>query len=503
MRVLLILGHPRKCSLCGALYRAFRTGMAEAGVDFRELVLAELAFDPDVRHPSPSDQRLEPDLQQAQALIAWSDHLVFVYPTWWGTLPARMKGFMDRVLIPGFAFHHRPGGGVTQLLKGKTAQLLTTMDTPRWVYRWIYGDPGPRALARATLGYCGVRTVRRTIFGPIVASDALQRSAWLARARCEGRRLAQGSLAPWQRRVDRALAWLKALRLQFYPMTWIAYTVGSLAAARPGSLDWYGYWLGYLALFLLEAATVFGNDYFDFDSDRQNLNAGPFTGGSRVLVEGALTFGDMRKGIFAALVGFMAVLVLLADATNSVSIQVAGAYGVLAILAVGYTMPPLKLSHRSLGEFDVALTHSVGVIVPGFLIQGGALSDPVPWLLSMPLLFAVLPAIILSGVPDFEADTAAGKRTLVVRFGKRRATVLAMLAAVAAAALALGWQAFGVLADAYGILIYAVVPHATWLIWRLGRFLRNGQRASRIDGLMLLALSYILWFGLVPLLRLL
>src|SRR5688572_30784967 len=141
LRVLLILGHPRERSFCGALLNAFRAGAMQAGVDFREIHVSELSFDPDVRYASPNDQPLEPDLCAAQASIVWAEHLVLVYPTWWGTAPARLKAFLDRVLTPDFAFRHDADGGWTPLLIGKTAQLVTTMDTPSLVYRWIYGSP--------------------------------------------------------------------------------------------------------------------------------------------------------------------------------------------------------------------------------------------------------------------------------------------------------------------------------------------------------------------------
>ena len=47
------------------------------------------------------------------------------------------------------------------------------------------------------------------------------------------------------------------------------------------------------------------------------------------------------------------------------------AYSVLAVLALGYTLPPLKLSHRGIGELDVAVSHSAGVIAIGYAVQGG------------------------------------------------------------------------------------------------------------------------------------
>ena len=70
MNVLLVLGHPRKNSLGGALYEAFRAGLRAAGVPHRELIIADLDFDPDVHEASPSDQCLEADIQQAQVLIS-------------------------------------------------------------------------------------------------------------------------------------------------------------------------------------------------------------------------------------------------------------------------------------------------------------------------------------------------------------------------------------------------------------------------------------------------
>src|SRR5699024_496946 len=91
MNVLLILGHPRKDSLCGALYDAYRKGAVQAGACVETLVLADLAFDPDVHVESPEQQFYEPDIEHARELIDWADHLVFVYPTWWGATPARLK----------------------------------------------------------------------------------------------------------------------------------------------------------------------------------------------------------------------------------------------------------------------------------------------------------------------------------------------------------------------------------------------------------------------------
>jgi putative NADPH-quinone reductase/1,4-dihydroxy-2-naphthoate octaprenyltransferase len=500
MRCLLILAHPRRESLCGALFDACADGARQAGVECRELVLSEMHFDPDVQAVSPEQQPLEPDLQRAQQDMQWAEHLVFVYPTWWGTFPALLKGFLDRVLTPGFAFRHVTHDRWDKLLSGRTADLITTMDTPPLVYRFIYRAPGQQALARATLGYCGIRSARTETFGPVIASDAGQRQQWLECARSIGSRLAEGALSAAQRRRQRVAAWLAALRLQFYPMTWIAYTVGALLAAVGAPLAMTPYLLGYLALFLLEAATVFLNDWFDFDSDRINLLGGPFTGGSRVLVDGRLDRAAMRLGIGLSMLGAagtLAVLVAVAPAASAGS--TAAIYGIFAMLALAYTVPPLKLSHRGFGELDVALTHSAGAILAGYVVQGGHWTDSAPWLLALPLGLAVLPSILLAGCPDRTADEAAGKRTLVVKLGPRAAIHLAMAACLAAPAIAallaltrmdlsalLGWSAAG------------GTVHAIWL-WRCLRRLANGQLPDRIDGPIVLALTFILWFCVPPL----
>jgi 1,4-dihydroxy-2-naphthoate octaprenyltransferase len=500
MRCLLILAHPRRNSLCGSLFDACAEGARQAGVECRELVLSEMRFDPNVHADSPEHQPLEPDLVRAQRDIHWAEHLVFVYPTWWGTYPALLKGFLDRVLTPGFAFRHVTHDRWDKLLSGRTADLITTMDTPPLVYRFIYRAPGKQALARATLGYCGIRSVRIAAFGPVLAAQTSQRQKWLAQARAIGSRLDHGALSATQRHMQHLVAWLAALRLQFYPMTWIAYTAGALLAAAGAPLAMAPYLIGYACLFLIEASTVFLNEWFDFDSDRRNRNGGLFTGGSRVLVDGRLDHTAMRKGIGIAIMGAVALLITLVAVVPSVSRgSTAALYALFAVLAVAYTVPPLKFSHRGLGELDVALTHSVGAILAGYVAQGDIWTDKVPWLLSLPLSVAILPSILLAGCPDRDADQAAGKRTLVVMLGKRAAIRLAMGACLAAPALAalLSMTSEGMAA----LLTWSAVGgaiHAAWLWRRLQRLVAE-DIPERIDGPIVLALTFILWFCMPPL----
>ncbi|MXV63289.1 NAD(P)H dehydrogenase [Natronorubrum sp. JWXQ-INN-674] len=507
MNVLCILGHPRPDSFCGALADAYRDGADEAGAAVRELAVADLEFDPDVHAESPTDQPLEDDLQTAQRDIEWADHLVFVYPNWWGTMPARLKGFFDRVFEPGFAFaeyEDGEGAGHEELLDDKTAELIVTMDMPPWVYRWIYRQPGTNAVKHATLGYAGVRTTRVTELGPIESSTLEEREEWLAEVEALGRGLGSGPESRTARATRKAGAWLGALRLQFYPMAWLAYTIGALAAGgSSGVFSSNAYWLGLGFLVFLEAATVFSNEYYDYETDRQNTFAGPFTGGSQVLVDDALSFRELRTGIgiAVALTGVFGVSTVAASAGSTVT--TASAMVGLAVLALGYTAPPLELSYRTLGEVTVAWTHSVGVLLIGFVALGGSWQTPYPWLLGVPFLLSVLPSITLAGVPDYAADRAAGKRTIAVRFGIDRAAMVAMVTALLAALTASVWYWQGVVPEAYGPAIYLSMPHALGLCWLLHRRLEDAAGPQRIDGLMAASLSYIAWFAVVPLLGLL
>jgi 1,4-dihydroxy-2-naphthoate octaprenyltransferase len=500
LKVLVVAGHPRRSSLAGALSAAYASGAARAGAAVELLDLSQLEFDPHVRTRVFAHQSVEPDLARAAALLAWADHLVFVYPTWWGTMPALLKGFLDRVLAPGFAFEEIGRAGYRPLLGGRTAELLSTTDTPGWVWRWIYGAPGDKAMARAILGVCGIKVTRILRFGPVRSSRPEQRRAWLDAAQAAGARLRAGPFSSAQRARRKCAAWLKAIRLQFYPMTWLAYTIGALAAATiTGGFDAAAFWWGLLCLFFIEVGAVLANERFDFETDRLNRNFGPFTGGSRVLATGALSFREMRHGLAAALALALLSALVLITGTGAAGASAGPLLAAMTVLALGYTVPPVKLCYRGLGELDVGLTHSTGVIVAGFVFQGGAWSVGLPWLLSLPVFLAVLPGITLSGVPDHDADRAVGKRTLAVRAGIRGAYGIAALCTVLAAGVALGLERLPALAPLLGGIGYGVLPHAALLLLLLARQARREPRAERIDRLMVVALTYILWFVAVPL----
>lgn len=182
--ILIINGNPDPQSFCAALFETYRKAAIGSGAEVRSIDLSQIHFDPILRYGYRERTELEPELLEAQELIRWADHLVFVYPTWWGAMPAVLKGFIDRVFLPGFAFKYRNNSQLwDKLLTGKTAHLLVTMDTPSWYNRWIYKHAGHNVMKRNILHFCGIKPVRITEIGPVKPSTEELRSKWLHRVK--------------------------------------------------------------------------------------------------------------------------------------------------------------------------------------------------------------------------------------------------------------------------------------------------------------------------------
>jgi putative NADPH-quinone reductase len=182
--ILVINGHPDPDSLNAALAAAYAAGATGSGAEVRGIELSRIAFNPNLSFGYRKRTELEPDLLRAQELIKWADHLVFVYPVWWGAMPALLKGFIDRVFLPGFAFKYRDNSPLwDKLLTGKSARLIVTMDTPTWYNKLVYRSAGHRVMRDNILKFCGIKPARITEFTPIKPSTREQRTKWLEQTR--------------------------------------------------------------------------------------------------------------------------------------------------------------------------------------------------------------------------------------------------------------------------------------------------------------------------------
>lgn len=187
-KILIINGHPDPESLCFSLAGAYQKGAVQSGAVVREIVVSSLNFNPNLAHGYRKRTDLEPDLLNAWETIQWADHLVWVHPVWWGGLPAILKGFIDRLFLPGFAFKYRENSLFwDKLLAGKTAHIITTLDQPGWYYWLAYGKPSVNQLKKSTLEFCGIRPVQVSYFGIVRTSDAAKRQRWIAEVERLGR----------------------------------------------------------------------------------------------------------------------------------------------------------------------------------------------------------------------------------------------------------------------------------------------------------------------------
>ncbi len=215
--------------------------------------------------------------------------------------------------------------------------------------------------------------------------------------------------------------------------------VGTAAAAGEGTLAWGWLLVCVAGIFGLETAKNASGELVDYDSGADLAvtpgDRSPFSGGKRVLVDGLLT--KRETAVIAAVaygIGVAAGLaVVLAREPRVLWLGLAGVG-----LAWFYHAPPLRLSYRGLGELAVGAAYGPGIACGVFLALRHEIGRDV-LLASLPLGLLIAAFLWINEFPDYLADRGAGKRTLVVRLGRRRASRVfaAMIALAYAGALAL------------------------------------------------------------------
>ncbi len=188
-KITIIQGHPDPVSLHfgHALAESYARGALAAGHEIKRIEVAQLDF-PLLRSQTEwNSGRAPAGLRDAQAAIAWADHLVLIFPLWLGTMPAILKGFLEQVFRPGFALiyegHRFPQKGLT----GKSARVVVTMGLPAFWYRFFFRADGVRGLERSILGFCGVKPVNETLIGLVEIKDAEGREKWLKKLSAFGK----------------------------------------------------------------------------------------------------------------------------------------------------------------------------------------------------------------------------------------------------------------------------------------------------------------------------
>lgn len=160
MNILVLNGNNESVSLSAAICEAYIEGARTKGHDVILMNISEMDFDPVLHEGYHSIQELEPCLKEFQEKLLWAKHFVVVYPTWWGSLPAKLVGLFDRSFYAGFAYkYHDKDPLWDKLLAGRSAQIITTMDAPYLWYFFVYRSAGTNMLRNAILKFCGIKPV--------------------------------------------------------------------------------------------------------------------------------------------------------------------------------------------------------------------------------------------------------------------------------------------------------------------------------------------------------
>jgi putative NADPH-quinone reductase len=180
--ILILDGHPDPSAarLVHALADAYRQGAEQGRHHVQVVRLADLTF-PLLRSQADYEKEEPVDaVRQVQHLVEWATHVVIFYPLWLGSMPALLKGLLEQMMRPGFAFSTRKlGRSPVKYLSGKSARVVVTMGMPAFLYRWYFRAHSLHSLQRNILKFVGFRRVRSTIIGSAGSMTRAQREAWL------------------------------------------------------------------------------------------------------------------------------------------------------------------------------------------------------------------------------------------------------------------------------------------------------------------------------------
>ncbi len=275
-------------------------------------------------------------------------------------------------------------------------------------------------------------------------------------------------------------AWILAGRPATLAAAVVPVAVGAACAFAAGGLRWGPTLAALWGAVWIQIGTNFANDVFDYES---GADAGERLGPTRAVQAGLLTPRQMRWG--------MALAFALAAAAGLVLAWVAGwpivAIGIASIASgIAYTGGPYPLGYHGLGDVFVLLFFGFVAVCGTAFVSLGAV-PALAWAAAVPVGCLATAILVVNNIRDRAGDRAAGKRTLVARFG-RRAGVAEFVLLLAAAYLtpALLW-ARG--AEVWVLLPLVTLPRAGLLVGQLAR-LEGGRLNAVLVGTARLMVLY-------------
>lgn len=192
MKTLIVYNHPYEGSFCNAILKAVQRGLKKGGHTCKVINLDKDYFDPVMRAKDlkafaelgrgieSALMNLDPTVFRYKKKLEWADHIVMIFPIWWMSMPAMMKGFVDKVIFPGVAYDMDNGRLVSRLASLKQVTVISTMNTPADIYRDMFGNSLEGSLIKGTFNQIGIHDAEWISFNMVKQVGTEVREQWLA-----------------------------------------------------------------------------------------------------------------------------------------------------------------------------------------------------------------------------------------------------------------------------------------------------------------------------------
>jgi NAD(P)H dehydrogenase (quinone) len=160
MKTLIIYAHPNTPGHCPAIFDEVKSQLKQMNKEFEVLDLYKMKYDPvlhENEHYTCGNREVSKENKEIQEKISNTDKLVFIYPVWWNSMPAIMKGFLDKVFTARYAFAYEGHLIPRKLLKGKKASVFITTGSPPILFHTYFGSRAAKIIKRDSLGFFGIK----------------------------------------------------------------------------------------------------------------------------------------------------------------------------------------------------------------------------------------------------------------------------------------------------------------------------------------------------------
>ncbi|MPM40338.1 FMN-dependent NADH-azoreductase [bioreactor metagenome] len=188
MKVVIVFNHPYEGSYCNAILNSVICGLQQAKHETDIINLDKDGFNPVMTAQDLKAFRdkkaIDPKVIEYKQRLEKADHVIFIFPIWWELMPAMMKGFIDKVIFPGVAYDYINGSNTRMkplLTNIKGVTVITTMNTPKILYRIIFGNPIQKALMIGTFWKLGYKNRKWISFNMVKQVSIEKRKLWLSK----------------------------------------------------------------------------------------------------------------------------------------------------------------------------------------------------------------------------------------------------------------------------------------------------------------------------------